>query len=537
MSRFFRSAVIAAAFALLAAPVWGQSARRPPAGNGQVRSQQMSLESDEAQVFLEAVQLILGHHASAPTDSTLWTSATDWLIEQLDDPYATVFTAAEYGQFTESNTGNYAGIGVQISPLGGRVTVTAVFRDTPAEGVGMIVGDRIVWVEGHDATEWTLDQARDSIRGRPGSVVQLRVARDGFEDPIPMAIVRDSVHVAAVAATHIDDVAHFAVDRIARGVSAELDTALRDYADARALILDLRRNPGGYLDESLRVADLFLAPGQTLASADVRSQMGTVERQAWTARTPPRIPGMPIIILVNEYTASAAEIIAGALQDHDRAVVVGQRTFGKGVVQTVFPLPADRRMRITTGSWYTPLGRSLHRLRHRDGTLREEGEEERETVATPAGRELETGGGIFPDLEVVADTLKEEERALLNHANQVRVPIDIRIEEYAFELAKDALATGRVDRLPTPAFDDLARGLVEAGMDTAIVNDPVARSYLDWRTQSRYLYRADSRGLALTVQAERDRVLAEALRLARSAATPAELFARVGQAGSQPTGR
>ena len=526
MPNSFRFLIIPTGFFLSAAPLSGQDPQG--AGGGTT-----VLRSAEAQVFVEAFRTISRFHVSGLADSVLWERTIDGLIDRLDDPYATVFTPTEFDQFREETTGNYAGIGVQIGRLNARVTVTAVFRGTPAEGAGMLVGDRIIWVEGQDATDWSLDQARDSIRGPPGSVVRLRVARDGFMDPIPMDIVRDSVHVSALETTWVDgDVAHFSIDRIARGIAFELDEALADYGNARALVMDLRRNPGGYLDEALQIVDLFLSPGQVLASAQGRNMEGEVETQAWTARFPARITGMPIIMLVDGFTASAAEIISGALQDHDRAVVVGQRTFGKGVVQTVYPLPAGRQIRITTGSWHTPLGRSLHRPRHRDGSLKPEDAGALEPVVTAGGRQLGTGGGVFPDLAVEVDGPEEEELGLLNHANQAGVPISVRIEEYAFRLAKDALDSGGAVRLPGSAFDDLARGLVEEGMDAAVVNDPVARAYLDWRTQVRYLDRAEALGLALVVQAERDTALAEALRLARSVRTPAELFTLVGEAGT-----
>ena len=522
MPLMLRSILSASVAVVLATPLAGQST--PPPGGPDT----LTFESDEAALFLEVFRTVSRFHSSALGDSVLWERAIEGLLEQLDDPYATVFTPAEYDSFRETNTGDYAGIGVQISALGGRVTVTAVFRDTPAEGAGMMVGDRIVWVEGHDARDWTLDQARDSIRGKPGSVVQIRVARDGYRDAIPLSMVRDNVHVAAVQATLLEGgVAHIAIERIARGVADELEEALRDFEGASALIMDLRRNPGGYLDESLRVADLFLAPGQGLAGAEARDFEGEVQKQEWPAQSPARLPNTPIVILVDEYTASAAEIISGALQDHDRAVVIGQRTFGKGVIQTVYPLPAGRRISITTGSWHTPLGRSLHRLRHRDGTLKPDDGAGQETVATLSGRELRSGGGIFPDLEVADEEYKPEEVALLNHANQVPVPLAVLIREYALELAKDAIEADRFETLPSSAFDGLAQSLVDAGMDAEIVNDPVARAYLDWRTQARYLYRANATSLMLTVLAERDRVLAEGLRLARAARTPEELFTLV----------
>ncbi len=522
-------ACLAAALAILPmpmAPVAGQTATSSARGGDRGG---VSLETDEAQVFLHALSTISRFHTSALADSALWDRALQGLLEQLDDPYATIFTPTEYDRFEEVSTGNYAGIGVQITLMDSRVTITAVFRDTPAEGAGMMVGDRIVWVEGHDARDWTLDQARDSIRGTPGSVVRIRVARDGFTEPIPFSIVRDNVHVEAVAATWVEDgIAYFGIDRIARGVSDELDRALREYREAKALIVDVRGNPGGYLEESLLIADMLLEPGQKLASVDARLQTGEVSNQGYTARSPARIPDVPIVVLVDGYTASAAEIISGALQDNDRAVVIGRRTFGKGAVQTHYPLPAGRQISITTGSWYTPLGRSLHRARHRDGSLKEQTEGTDDAIVTAAGRELPTGGGIFPDLEVESE-FRDEEIRLLNHANEVEVPFAVRVQEYAFELAKQALAANDVRVLPSSSFDDLAAGLVAAGMDSEVVGDPVARAYLDRQAQLHYLYRADAHALRLLVQSERDEPLAEALRLARAARTPADLFRLVAE--------
>lgn len=502
-----------------------------PLGPGPLAAQQTEgtpFTSPEAQIFLQAFETISRFHSQSVADSALWEGAIEGLLEQLDDPYASVFTPDEYGEFREDNTGDYVGIGVQITQLDGSVTVTAVFRETPAEQVGMVVGDRIVWVEGQDATEWTIDNARDAIRGEQGSVVNIRVARDGFTEPIPMAIARDSVHVSAVATARIaGNVGHIAIDRVARGATQELDQALSEFEDARAVILDLRRNPGGYLDESLQMADLFLEPGSTLASASARSVAGRLESQSWDARMPQRLPNTPILVLVDRYTASAAEIVTGALQDYGRAVVLGERTFGKGVVQTVYPLPEGRQLRITTGSWYTPLGRSLHRPRDRSGMPVAEGEDAPEEVLASNGRPLKTGGGIFPDLEVADDTLRAEERALQAHAAEAGVPMWIRLEEFTFNLAKEAMAQGTVEPLPASAFDPYVEQLVAEGMDPEVVNDPVARSYLDWRGQIRYLTRAGARDQALIVQAERDKVLAQALELARSAPTIADLFARV----------
>lgn len=529
LRRFALFALVAAAVSSTPAAA-AQSSRVSVAGDPAGDTAQ----SDPYRIFLEVFGTISRNHESALRDSALWQRAIDGLIEHLDDPYATVFTPEAYDAFEESNTRNYAGIGVQISQLDGLVTITAVFDNTPAARSGLILGDQIVEVEGVDATEWSLDDARDAIRGDPGSTVNLRVARAGFNDLVAVSIVRDNVHIPAVAAATLEGgIAHIRIVQFARDVAEELADTLRGAADANAVVVDLRGNPGGYLDESLMVADNFLPRGQAVASVGQRDGRGGVATQSYRAQRPALIPDKPIVVLVDEFTASAAEIVAGALQDHDRAVLVGSRTFGKGVVQTVYPLSDGRRMRITTGTWYTPLGRSLHRKRDSRGFPLEEAEDGEGTrdgqhVVTAAGRSLRNLGGVFPDVEVPPDTVARAVLALQRQAADKQVQLRLMIEEYAFAMARRTAAAGKsVERLPSSAFDELAEQLVDAGLDPEIVGDPLARAWLDWWTEGRYLSRAGATGLAIAAQAERDRALSEALRLARSATTQDELFALV----------
>ncbi|MGD2122143.1 MAG: S41 family peptidase, partial [Gemmatimonadota bacterium] len=270
-----------------------------------------------SQVFLGAFQTILDYHQTTFNDSTLWEEALEGLIEGLNDPYATVFTPEEYGVFEEDNTGDYAGIGVQITQLNGRVTVTAVFRGVPADEAGLMVGDQIVEVKGVDARDWTVDMARDSIRGPAGTSVEIKVEREGVPEPLSFPIRRDNVHVSAVTATMVhDSLGYLLVDQVARGSASEVDSAFAVLSDAKGIIVDLRRNPGGYLAESLSMADLFLDRGQTLASTVSRSpgQPNKTVEESWNARLPARIPDKTLVVLVDRYTASAAEIVAGALQ-------------------------------------------------------------------------------------------------------------------------------------------------------------------------------------------------------------------------------
>lgn len=484
----------------------------------------------ESQVFLGAFRSILDYHQTTFSDSTLWEEALEGLVRGLNDPYAEVFTPEEFGAFEEDNTGDYAGIGVQITRLNQRVTVTAVFRQTPAAEVGLTVGDQIVEVGGVDAREWSVDRARDSIRGEVGTTVELTIARAGLPEVITLPIRRDRVHVSAVTATLVQDsLGYILVDRVARGSAAEVDSAFGVVREAKGIILDLRRNPGGYLVESLSMADLFLERGQVLASTLSRApgKPNVTSEESYQARLPARIPGKPIVVLVDGFTASAAEIVAGALQDHDRAVVLGTRTFGKGVVQTVLPLPGDRRIRLTTGDWRTPLGRSLQVPRDLDGRPLSQQVEDVPMVTTAAGRSLRADGGVFPDLVVQDDTLTTGEQRLLVEAARAGVPLPIRIAEFAFEEARKAREEGGSGELPSDAIGRLVEELRAEGVPSEALDHPDATAYLGWRARMAFADRVNHQDHALEFQAERDPVLRSALRFLAGAGSQGELFAAV----------
>ncbi len=484
----------------------------------------------ESQVFLGAFQSILQYHRTTFSDSTLWENALQGLLEGLNDPYAEVFTPEEYGAFEEDNTGDYAGIGVQITRMNQRVTVTAVFRQTPADEVGMMVGDEIVGVGDTDAREWTVDQARDSIRGPIGSTVDVTIRREGLAEPIRFSIRRDQVHVSAVTASTVhDSLGYILVDRVARGSAAEVDSAFGVLRDTRGIILDLRRNPGGYLVESLNMADLFLNRGQTLASTRSRDpgHPNATTDESWYARMPARIPDKPVVILVDEYTASAAEIVAGALQDHDRAVVLGARTFGKGIVQTVLPLPGDRRLRITTGDWMTPLGRSLHIPRDMQGVPLPRDTTVHPTIVTEAGRTLRADGGVFPDLEIEDDTLTTPEQKLIIESARAGVPLTLRIAEFAFSEAQKALERGGSVEFDPASVQTLVETLRTEGVPSEVLDDPDVPEYLSWRARIAFATRVNHQQHALEFQAERDRVLEKAIEVLERSRTQTELFATV----------
>ena len=506
--------------ALLVPPLHGQ--------DGPSRRSSDSATPEQAEVLAGAVRAISRMHMEEFDDSLLWEAAIDGLIESLGDPYAELFTAQESDAWEEETTGNYSGIGLQITLLQEAVTVTAVFRGFPAFEAGIVVGDVIVGVDGADASEWTTEQAAQSIRGPSGSDVTVQVQREGYQEPLEFEITRAEVHVPAVEWGVLEnDIGYVVMDRVARGAAEEMAEALEELEDARGLIIDLRRNPGGFLDESLMLADLFLKPGATLASTVQRAPGGSVsspETDSYTDRWPQRVPDLPVVVLVDGFTASGAEILAGALQDYDRALVIGERTFGKGVVQTVLELPHNRRLRFTTGSWLTPLGRSLQRDRDSQGRPLPEPEADHPVIVTAGGRELVNGGGIFPDREVVEDTLLTSEQELIRATSEMQFPLALRLTEFGFRVASERIAANEGPYVTDAEFADFMTLLTDEGLPSELVSDPVVRNYLNWRARISVAQRMEDIGAEAVIRAERELPLAEAIRLLSTHTSQAELF-------------
>lgn len=490
-------------------------------------------------VLASAVRTISSMDVDQVPDSILWEAAIDGMIDALNDPYAELFTPQESEAWEEDTTGNYSGIGLQITLLNDEITVTAVFRGFPASEHGISVGDVIVGVDEHDATDWGTDMAADSIRGPVGTDVDVRIKRRGYADPIGYTITRAEVHVPAVSWGVLQSgIGYVVMDRVARDAAQEMSEALGELEGHRGLIIDLRRNPGGFLDESLMLADLFLEPGSKLASVvqrvPSRPEQSSSETQSFTDRWPQLVPDLPIVVLIDEFTASGAEILAGALQDYDRALVLGERSFGKGVVQTVMNLPHSRRLRFTTGTWYTPLGRSLQRTRDSQGVPLAEEVVELPRVQTEGGRSLIDGGGIFPDLEIHDDTLKLPEQNLLRLANESQFPLGLRLTEFGFRAAAERRSAGEGPGVTPAELETLLGELEEEGLPAEVLDDPVVRDYLAWRAKMAVAQRMDDIGAEADFRTERDPILAEAIRLLELAGSQNALFRQI---ASEPSSR
>ena len=399
----------------------------------------------QARLFDDVLGHVNAYYVDSIGETDLYDRATRGMLEQLKDPYSVLLTGDDYKALTEQTSGNYAGLGIQIDVRDGWITVVAPLPETPAERAGVATGDQIIEVDGRSTEGWKNDEAVKALRGAPGSKVTISVRRSGVTDPIKYALVRAQIHIRSVPAGTLFDggVGYISLNPVAETSAEELQSEIGAMKSKgmKSLILDLRLNPGGLLDQGVKVADLFLDAKQEIVATRGRARGSTKEfyddaRQAW--------PELPIVVLVNDGTASAAEIIAGALQDHDRAVVVGTPTFGKGLVQTLFPLGEGVALKLTTARWYTPSGRTIQRIakneeaqaeqaaleagdtlpgmpdrEHTDSAIRT-----RPIFHTDAGRVVRGGGGIVPDLVIRPDTLsvgeKEFAKALGNHVPDYR---------------------------------------------------------------------------------------------------------------------
>ncbi|HKU89845.1 MAG TPA: S41 family peptidase [Steroidobacteraceae bacterium] len=276
------------------------------------------------------------------------------------DPYSSFLDAEEYADLRVSTAGTYAGIGIEVSTADRALRVVRPFRDSPAAVAGIQSGDMISAIDGMPVGS-DLDTAMSRMRGPRGSTVKLAVVRAGSALPLEFTVVRAQVDVHSVGLVRLDDGYFYArimtfSDTTAMDFAAGVARLRRDLGSKpRGLILDLRNNPGGVLESAVEVADQMLEDG-VIVTADGRTPAARFSMSATPGEV---LSGVPVVVLVNGATASAAEILAGALQDHHRAVLLGQRTYGKGLVQTVMPLTSGRAIKLTTSRYYTPSGRSI----------------------------------------------------------------------------------------------------------------------------------------------------------------------------------
>jgi carboxyl-terminal processing protease len=422
-----------------------------------------SAEADrfqQARLFERVLNLVRDYYVDSLPEPELYRDAAYGLVAGLNDPYSALLLEDDLERAEERTTGDYGGIGARIDVRNGWVTVVATLPDTPAERAGIRTGDRIVAVEGESTHGWSVDRAVNTLRGEVGTRVAVGVSRVGHEELFEVSLRRSRVHQRSVAGavTLADGVGYVSVDVVRARSASELGTEVGQlYAKGiRELIIDLRGNPGGVRDEAVLAAELFLDPQDHILVTRGRTEADNI---LFVDSMPQPWPDLSIVVLVNGGSISAAEILAGALQDHDRALIVGQTTFGKGLVQTQFHFSEGAALRITTARWFTPSGRSIQRasvdIPHGDAV---------DTTVAPvyfssAGRKLYGGGGIRPDVAVTLDTLSDGERRLVEvlepHFSQYRDAI----AAVAFDVKRGGMVTDESFMVSQAQLEELRRQL------------------------------------------------------------------------------
>ena len=360
---------------------------------------------DSLNQFAEVYKVVEENYAEPVNpDKAIYNGAIPGMLHVLD-PHSNFFDPKSYSLLKEDQRGKYYGVGMTVGPRNNKVIVIAPFVGTPAYRAGIHPGDIIIAVDGKPTDNMTTGDVADLLKGPKGTTVHITVLREGAEKPIEFAVVRDEIPRYSVDLHFMirPGVGYMHVSGFNETTEHEVAAALDEMGDLKGLILDLRQNPGGLLSEGVGVADKFLRKGQVIVSHHGRSS----SEKRYLATHGNGGKEYPLVVLVNRGTASAAEIVSGAIQDHDRGLIVGETTFGKGLVQTVYPLSENTGLALTTAKYYTPSGRLIQRdysnvslydyYYNRDKI---DQTNDREVKLTDSGRTVYGGGGITPDVKI-----------------------------------------------------------------------------------------------------------------------------------------
>ncbi len=311
-------------------------------------------------LFGDVFEKIRSDYVEKPDDGKLIESAINGMLSGLD-PHSSYLDAKSFRDMQVQTRGEFGGLGIEVTMEDGNIKVVTPIDDTPASKAGVMAGDIITHIDDEPVQGLTLNQAVDKMRGAVKSEVRLKIARKGAADPLELKLTRDVIRIRSVKSKSEDDVGYIRVtqfnEQTFEGLKAAIDQINKDIPSdkLKGYVVDLRNNPGGLLDQAIAVSDALLERGEIVSTRGRNAD----ETQRYNARGGDLTKGKPVIVLINGGSASASEIVAGALQDHKRATIVGTRSFGKGSVQTIIPLGSNGAIRLTTARYYTPSGRSI----------------------------------------------------------------------------------------------------------------------------------------------------------------------------------
>ncbi|MGH8003706.1 MAG: S41 family peptidase, partial [Limisphaerales bacterium] len=347
----------------------------------------------------QVVAKVAENYVEEVSVDTLVSAGIYGILGQLD-PYSEFLEPKPLDQLMEDTRGSFEGIGIEITIQADSLTVVTPLEGSPASRAGLVAGDRIVTINGKPTAGMSTEDAARILRGPKGTEVNVEIMRSGSIEPIPFTITRGVIEIKAVPHYGMvgEGIGYVRLSRFSGQSAEELAQAISELKkeNPKGLILDLRSNPGGLLEEAVGISELFLQPNQLVVETRGRR---TDQNQKFFSSRPPILPDVPLVVTVDEGSASAAEIVAGAMQDWDRGVVVGNQTFGKGLVQSLLGLPEGRALKLTTARYYTPSGRSIQK-QERAGGLKNDSAATAEKFKTKkSGRMVAGGGGITPDVE------------------------------------------------------------------------------------------------------------------------------------------
>ena len=319
---------------------------------------------EQLDLFGDIFERIRSEYVEEVSSKDLIEAAIDGMLTSLD-PHSSYLSADDAAKMKVQTRGEFGGLGIEVTQQEGFVKVVSPIDGTPADAAGMEAGDFITHVDGQSLLGLTLDEAVGMMRGPVGSEIIITVVREGEDEPFDVSIIRDTIKLTAVRARTEGDTVVLRITtfndqtypNLVDGLEKQIEKA-GGMENINGIVLDLRNNPGGLLNQAIRVSDAFLEKGEIVSTRGRYSK----DSERYNAKAGDLADGKPIVVLINGGSASASEIVAGALQDHRRAIVVGTRSFGKGSVQTVMPLRGEGAMRLTTSRYYTPSGRSIQAL-------------------------------------------------------------------------------------------------------------------------------------------------------------------------------
>ena len=363
--------------------------------------------TQQYRVFTAALAAIDREYVEEVPSDRLVYGGIEGMLKTLD-PHSSFFDPRQYAQMRERQEGRYYGLGITIQVLDGDITVMSIFEGSPAFKKGLRRGDIIARIKGEDAKGWTSEQAVKQLKGPKGTNVNISIKRRGYDQLLDLEVMRDEVNIVSVRGVFMIDkeVGYLKLAEFTETSNAEVGAGLEQLMakGMKRLVLDLRDNPGGALDQAIAISNRFLPRGDMIVYTRGRSQNSD---QDYRATEQSDYTSLPVVVLVNRNSASASEIVSGALQDHDRALVVGETTFGKALVQSVYRIAENAGLALTTGRYYTPSGRLIQRPwdssfdEYHTYTLKDQKAERQHSEAdlkyTDARRKVYSGGGIEPD--------------------------------------------------------------------------------------------------------------------------------------------